>query len=649
MQLGLAVLGAGTMFTAAPASAQTAGAFTERPQAALSRSLRSLAANPKSVTALMGAGKAALDLGDPQAALTFFARAEEQTPRDGRIKMWIATALVQLQQPHAALKFFRDAADLGVPAAEMARDRGLAHDIAGNPREAQREYRIALQKGRDDEASRRLALSLAISGEREPALRLLEDQLLVRDRAAERARAMVLALTGDAAGAARAVQTAMPGPQAGAMSPFLARLPGLSPAERALAVHLGVFPRDGRTAAPSTYAMNNFADAVTNAGRPDPNQSSLARRSPAPEPASSAPGRAPAGEAGLAPAVRRTTRLNPVVGSGAQESLAGVRQRSTTSRPSAKPGFGPNNSHWALSRGYDLTPARRKPEATAKPPETARTPTSGPAETSIASAPAPAFSLPQAAPTRSPTPAPAPTLQTTVPTVQAPAPTVQAATPAVQARPQAAQAQPQAAQVRAAGAEPSASQPQPQPQPQSQPAEVRIAAAEPSVAPPGPEPRPAEAAIAPIEPSAPAPQAEAVPSGNRLADLSAAIAEVSEAQAPSTGTTAAKPKPAAAGAAKKPRPEAAAEPSRAWVQIAVGAAKTALPREYTRLKAKAPKLLAAHGAWTAPLNATNRLLVGPFASAKEAQAFVNQLKAEDLSGFAWTSAAGQKVEKLPAK
>ena len=53
VRLGLAVLGAGTMFAAAPGSAQTStgtGAFTERPQAALSRNLRSLAANPKSVT-----------------------------------------------------------------------------------------------------------------------------------------------------------------------------------------------------------------------------------------------------------------------------------------------------------------------------------------------------------------------------------------------------------------------------------------------------------------------------------------------------------------------------------------------------------------------------------------------------------------------
>ncbi|HYJ82425.1 MAG TPA: SPOR domain-containing protein, partial [Allosphingosinicella sp.] len=346
---------------AAPAAAQTTGAFTESPNAALSRNLRSLAANPKSVTSLMGAGRAALDLGDAQAALTFFARAEEQMPRDGRVKMWIASALVQLQQPHAALKFFRDAAELGVPAADFARDRGLAHDIAGNPREAQRDYRLALLKGRDDETTRRLALSLAISGEREPALRLLEDQLLVRDRAAERARVLVLALTGDTAAATRAVQAAMPGPQAGAMSPFLARLPTLSPADRALAVHLGVFPQDGRTPAPSTYAANDFANAVTDAGRPDPGQTSLARRTPPAEPVSTAPRRRP-GSGELAPAVRRTATVRQAARSGSDESLAGVRQTPSTGRSSA----GGGNPAWAWSRGLAAGP-RRQAEPKPKP------------------------------------------------------------------------------------------------------------------------------------------------------------------------------------------------------------------------------------------------------------------------------------------
>jgi Flp pilus assembly protein TadD len=585
------------MYMAAPAAAQVTGAFTERPDAALSRNLRTLAANPKSVTALMGAGKAALDLGDAQAALTFFARAEEQMPRDGRIKMWIASALTQLQQPHAALKFFRDATDLGVPAVEIARDRGLAYDIAGNPREAQRDYRLALQKGRDDEVTRRLALSLAISGEREPALRLIEDQLLVRDRSAERTRALVLALTGDSAGAARAIQAAMPGPQAAAMAPFLARLPSLSPAERALAVHLGIFPGDGRTAAPTTYAANDFSNAVTDAGRPDPSQGSLARRSPPPEPVSTAPRRRPGADEGLAPPVRRTATIRPVAKSGGENALAGVRQPSRTSRPSASPGFGGGNPAWSYSRGLAPAQPRRRSEAPVKPAEAA--PVRIPPDTRIAAVPAPAVGVPNA---------------------PASVPTAEMASP----------------------------------QPESKPAEVQISAVEPTE--PPPQPLPAEVRIAAVEPSAPAPQAEAVPTGSRLADLSAAIAHIDEPEpTPASGPKAkpaAKPQNGQRASATAPvkKPKAApVEPSRVWVQIAGGAVKSALPREYARLRAKAPKLFGARGAWTAPLNATNRLLVGPFASAKEAQSFVNQLKAEDLSGFAWSSAAGQKVEKLPAK
>jgi hypothetical protein len=100
---------------------------------------------------------------------------------------------------------------------------------------------------------------------------------------------------------------------------------------------------------------------------------------------------------------------------------------------------------------------------------------------------------------------------------------------------------------------------------------------------------------------------------------------------------------------RKPEPAKPAEPTRHWVQIAGGADKAALPREFARLKVKAPKLLGTRSAWTVPLNVTNRLLVGPFAGSKEAQAFVNELGKLDMSAFAWTSAAGQKIEKLPAK
>ena len=389
------------------------------------------------------------------------------------------------------------------------------------------------------------------------------------------------------------------------MSPFLARLPTLSPAERALAVHLGVFPSDGRTAAPSTYAANNFADAVTAAGRPDPNQGLLARRTPPPEPVSVAPRRRPGSEEGLAAAVRRTTTIRPVAKSGAEESLAGVRQRSTTGRPSATPSFGGVTPAWALSRGLAPGQTRRKAETPAKPADAAPTPARAPPETNIAAA-------------------------------------VRAAPPA---------AVPQESTA-TAGFEASSIPPfQLQPGPQSQPAEVRTAPGEPSPPQPEPQATPPEVRIAAVEPSAPPPQAEAVPTGSRLADLSATIADIAEPEPAPARTTAAEPKtkPAAIAPAKKPKAAAPVEPSRVWVQIAGGAAKAALPREYARLKAKAPKVFGVRGAWTAPLNATNRLLVGPFASAREAQAFVNQLKAQDLSGFAWTSPAGQKVEKLPAK
>ena len=46
---------------------------------------------------------------------------------------------------------------------------------------------------------------------------------------------------------------------------------------------------------------------------------------------------------------------------------------------------------------------------------------------------------------------------------------------------------------------------------------------------------------------------------------------------------------------------------------------------------------------------TNRILVGPFASKDDAQEFVNQLAEKNVRAFTWTSRAGEKVSKLPAK
>jgi len=61
----------------APAAAQGSySPYDESPTAALARYVRTLASDPKDFESLIGAGKAALELGDAQAAAGFFARAD---------------------------------------------------------------------------------------------------------------------------------------------------------------------------------------------------------------------------------------------------------------------------------------------------------------------------------------------------------------------------------------------------------------------------------------------------------------------------------------------------------------------------------------------------------------------------------------------
>ena len=68
-----------------------------------------------------------------------------------------------------------------------------------------------------------------------------------RDPGAARARAFVLALTGDSNGAMVAIDAAMPGSWA-RVAPFLQRLPALPAGEKAAAVNLGIFPDSSQIA-----------------------------------------------------------------------------------------------------------------------------------------------------------------------------------------------------------------------------------------------------------------------------------------------------------------------------------------------------------------------------------------------------------------
>lgn len=91
------------------------------------------------------------------------------------------------------------------------------------------------------------------------------------------------------------------------------------------------------------------------------------------------------------------------------------------------------------------------------------------------------------------------------------------------------------------------------------------------------------------------------------------------------------------------------EPSRIWVQVAGGANEASLPKEWAKVRDKAPAAFKGKSGWTTPLRLTNRVLAGPFKTDGEARAFVNTLAKSDVSAFTFTSDAGQKIAKLAVK
>ena len=213
----------------------------DTPATTLDRSLRTLASDPKDFDSLIAAGKAALAIGDPEAAAGFFARADEVNPRSPLPQAGMGAVSVANGQPQAAMPYFARALQLGATVQSIGADRGLAYDLMGMQQQAQADYRAGLYGADRTEARRRLALSLAISGDRSGALQMLAPLAAVGDAATSRLRAFILALTGDPGGAMAATNAAMPGSGA-SVAPFLQRLAGLQPGQKAAAVNLGIFP-----------------------------------------------------------------------------------------------------------------------------------------------------------------------------------------------------------------------------------------------------------------------------------------------------------------------------------------------------------------------------------------------------------------------
>lgn len=209
----------------------------------LNAALGRLARNPRDVAALIDAGKAASSMGDHDAAIGFYQRADQLTPGNARIRAGLAGALTRSGDPFDAIPLFAEAEKLGPLDAIQIGDRGLAYDLVGDPLTAQGYYRQALGFKADDEIVRRLALSLAIAGDRRGMEAALSPLLLKQDKAAWRIRAFGLAILGRADEAESITNSTMPAELAAGMAPYLRYMPRLTAAQQASAANFGQFPR----------------------------------------------------------------------------------------------------------------------------------------------------------------------------------------------------------------------------------------------------------------------------------------------------------------------------------------------------------------------------------------------------------------------
>jgi tetratricopeptide (TPR) repeat protein len=101
--------------------------------------------------------------------------------------------------------------------------------------------------------------------------------------------------------------------------------------------------------------------------------------------------------------------------------------------------------------------------------------------------------------------------------------------------------------------------------------------------------------------------------------------------------------PTPSRATPPPRP---VHPSRHWVQVATGRNTGALEFDWRRIKREAGGLLDRPAPHVAAWGQTNRLVAGPFASAREADQLVAKLKEKRLDSFRFTSAQGEEVKPL---
>ncbi|WP_183954651.1 SPOR domain-containing protein [Sphingobium fontiphilum] len=637
--------------------------------------LARLAANPRDVNALIGAGEAALALDDPQAAAGFFARADAIESGNGRIKAGQGRVMLAMQNPAQALTLFDQASRIGYNAANFAPYRALARDLTGDQAGAQEDYRTALKATPDDpELIRRYAASLGISGQVDAAEQVLKPLLYKSDRAAWRYRAFILAMNNRQDDARKIAEQTLPAQLATGLVPYLQKMPYLTGAQKAAAVHLGHFPaRIGTqiaaitptTAAPSANGAPAPATKVAETAPVAPETGPIRRAGVRRSSGDGSPRRA--GDR------RRKRDTQLAVNDAPAMPVAPAEPEPVPPPPPAPQPTIPLPS--AATAVVQPLPEKPAPKPVA-PPEvkiaardaapglsanSAPVPASTPASAEAKADPAKVAVAP--APLEPETAAPKPSVATLTPgssAVRAPslAPAVQVAmAPRREVVPG-----PPAPVVE----KPAPATETPAPQAASSPAPAPVDATSAGAVEPAPA-TPADSATAapPPDPQATRTLADIiraidVPDSELRHDVAPVdlteIEKIQAARRAAQEAAAEKAKKVAAARAKaeadaRAKAEAAEKkrladnPSRNWVQVGVGQSRSALGFTMKKLRARY-SVLAPQDAWAASWGRTNRLLVGPFASFARAKAVEEELKAKGADVFAWQSKAGEEVDRI---
>lgn len=589
--------------------------------------LRQLAREPRSVTLLTQAGEAALALEDVTAADGFFKRAQAIDPADARVKAGMASVLVRQEQPVAALRLFAEAEQTGAPMIRYLGDRGLAYDLVGDNARAQQDYLRSLSAQADPVVVRRMALSQAIAGNQPAAEATLLPMLQKTDLAAFRTRAFALAIAGKPDEAVSIAETMLPERISSRLAPYLRFMPRLTRAQQAAAANLGRFPQ---------------ADEI---GRDNPEIAALS--------------------AAAVPAVPKLQPAAPTVLAAAEPAREPARSRPRASARGAQR----NAATAERTQPRLITPTPMPMPAPAPAAVSSPVPVPTPALASATPAPRPAAVRPPVAVASAPAAqVAAPQVAAVVPVRQSPfaprpLPSADEAARPNAVRPPSVLATSVLSTSVLNGSVLASSEPprepvqEPAAQAAPRPAPVVVARLEqaPAAAPaqPAPAPAPAPAPVPEPEPAAPPPPRDL---RQAFADFGAATA-VPAPTVPAGAVNMAtfqprreppppKPEVAKPAPAKPVPPPKPVIPSRHWVQIATGRDLGALGFDWKRLKREAGGLLDKHQPQYADWGQTNRLVIGPFATPREAEQLVARLKDKKLDSFRFTSDQGEEVKPL---